>query len=359
MVVKKRIVKSKKKSQKKVQQRRSRKKSSRRVSKRRSRKRVSKKKSKRRSLKVRRSRTKSQKKLIVRRKNSRRRKGSNKKQRGGSSGGPPSRRNPTFKGFFCPTPAGSGVSASAVRDASLPASSPSRQENYREWAESFMRTTEGVDASLFTKKQKKDVNNEMQQIQTDLNDIYGLELTELSDTCRPIGTEELDKMGFDLPEVARSAGAAADVVPPSVDRTAAIQRGAAIAIALLKKHGVGASVCIFGFIFPRVGAAGLLMNRMFPKIKDKILNSMFLLTAMLRVVLHNVKTVGRAKIADAIEADFSHKPAEFLLLKKLDHVIVRYPSGKINWDASRNKINELSHLKKKTLFDNVMANPGM
>lgn len=83
MVVKKRIVKSKKKSQKKVQQRRSRKKSSRRVSKRRSRKRVSKKKSPKRSLKVRRSRTKSQKKLIVRRKNSRRRKGSNKKQRGG------------------------------------------------------------------------------------------------------------------------------------------------------------------------------------------------------------------------------------------------------------------------------------
>ena len=88
MVVKKRIVKSKKKSQKKVQQRRSRKKTSKRVSKRRSqrrsRKRVSKKKSKRRSLKVRRSRTKSQKKLIVRRKNSRRRKRSNKKQRGGA-----------------------------------------------------------------------------------------------------------------------------------------------------------------------------------------------------------------------------------------------------------------------------------
>jgi len=83
-VVKKRIVKSKKKSQKKVQQRRSRKKSSRRVSKRRSRKRVSKKKSKRRSLKVRRSRTKSQKKLIVRRKNSRRRKRNSKKQRGGA-----------------------------------------------------------------------------------------------------------------------------------------------------------------------------------------------------------------------------------------------------------------------------------
>lgn len=83
-MVKKRIVKSKKKSQKKVQQRRSRKKSSRRVSKRRSRKRVSKKKSPKRSLKVRRSRTKSQKKLIVRRKNSRRRKRSNKKQRGGA-----------------------------------------------------------------------------------------------------------------------------------------------------------------------------------------------------------------------------------------------------------------------------------
>ena len=93
MVVKKRIVKSKKKSQKKVQQRRSRKKTSKRVSKRRSqrrsRKRVSKKKSKRRSLKVRRSRTKSQKKLIVRRKNSRRRKGSNKKQRGGTDAAPP------------------------------------------------------------------------------------------------------------------------------------------------------------------------------------------------------------------------------------------------------------------------------
>ena len=89
MVVKKRIVKSKKKSQKKVQQRRSRKKTSKRVSKRRSqrrsRKRVSKKKSPKRSLKVRRSRTKSQKKLIVRRKNSRRRKRSNKKQRGGAS----------------------------------------------------------------------------------------------------------------------------------------------------------------------------------------------------------------------------------------------------------------------------------
>ena len=83
-MVKKRIVKSKKKSQKKVQQRRSRKKTSRRVSKRRSRKRVSKKKSKRRSLKVRRSRTKSQKKLIVRRKNSRRRKRNSKKQRGGA-----------------------------------------------------------------------------------------------------------------------------------------------------------------------------------------------------------------------------------------------------------------------------------
>ena len=89
MVVKKRIVKSKKKSQKKVQQRRSRKKTSKRVSKRRSqrrsRKRVSKKKSPKRSLKVRRSRTKSQKKLIVRRKNSRRRKRSNKKQRGGAA----------------------------------------------------------------------------------------------------------------------------------------------------------------------------------------------------------------------------------------------------------------------------------
>jgi hypothetical protein len=91
MVVKKRIVKSKKKSQKKVQQRRSRKKTSKRVSKRRSqrrsRKRVSKKKSSKRSLKVRRSRTKSQKKLIVRRKNSRRRKGNNKKQRGGGANG--------------------------------------------------------------------------------------------------------------------------------------------------------------------------------------------------------------------------------------------------------------------------------
>jgi len=351
MVVKKRIVKSKKKSQKKVQQRRSRKKTTKRVSKRRSqrrsRKRVSKKKSPKRSLKVRRSRTKSQKKLIVRRKNSRRRKRNNKKQRGGADAAPP----PAQK---------------RKSDASLPAS-PSKRGNYRDWAERFMSekaattiaTTEGVDDSLFTKQQKKDVNNEMQQIQKDLNDIYGPELTELSATCRPISIKELEEMGFDLPGVARRVGAAAAVVPPPVDRTAAIRRGAAIAIALLKKHGVGASVCIFGFIFPRVGAAGLLLDRMFPKIRKAILNSGFLLTAMLRVVLHNAKTVGRAKIADEIGADFSHQPAEFLLLKKLDHVIVRDAFGNINWDASRNTINRLGDLEKKTLFDTVMANPGM
>ena len=189
----------------------------------------------------------------------------------------------------------------------------------------------------------------MQQIQNGLHDVYGEELDELGDTCRTITTEELERMGLGVP-----MGAAGS------SKKDKIRRGVAIATTLLQKYGVGVGVCILGFIFPKVASAAVVVDRIFPQIKEKILNSVFLLTAMFRVLYHNAKTVGRSRIADAIGADFSNSPAEELLLKKLHHELVVDPhTNEINWKQSREKIKRLSNKKRAALFDTVMANAGM
>ena len=205
------------------------------------------------------------------------------------------------------------------------------------------------DASLFSAKEIKELNEALQQIQDGLHDVYGEELAELGDTCRPITTKELERMGLGVPMGASGSS-----------KKDNIRRGVAFATTLLQKYGVGAAVCILGFIFPKVASAAVVVDRIFPQIKEKILNSVFLLTAMFRVLYHNAKTVGRSRMAVAIGADFSDAPAEFLLLKKLkDELVVDAITNKIDWNASRGKIKSLSNKQRAALFDTVMANAGM